>query len=151
NTLGLALVAMLFALCFSAQAQQQKKVYRIGYLVYAPLPADRADAFRQGLRELGYVEGQNIVIEWRSANGEWKRGPALAEELVRLKMDVIVTAGGGATLAVKEATSTIPIVMTQSDDPVGSGLVANLARPGGNITGLSQLSPELSGKRLEIL
>src|SRR5262249_30953730 len=124
--IALAFGVFLFSPCFSAEAQQPKKVYRIGYLTYAPLVAERADAFRQGLRELGYVEGQNIVIEWRSANGKWELGPALAEELVRLKMDVIVTAGGASTLAVKEATSTIPIVMTQSDDPVGSGLVANL-------------------------
>jgi putative ABC transport system substrate-binding protein len=113
--------------------------------------ASRAEAFRQGLRELGYVEGKNIVIEWRSADGKRERGPILAEELVRLKVDVIVTGGSGATRPAKEATKTIPIVMAQDDDPVGNGYVASLARPGGNITGLSSLSAELRGKRLELL
>ena len=111
----------------------------------------RIEAFRQGLRELGYVEGKNIVIEWRSAEGKLDRLPALAAELVRLKVDIIVTAGATATRAAKEATVTIPIVMTQDSDPVGSGFVASLARPGGNITGLSTLAPEISGKRLELL
>ena len=111
----------------------------------------RIEAFRQGLRELGYVEGKNIVIEWRYAEGKLDRLPALAAELVRLKVDIIVTAGAPATRAAKEATVTIPIVMTQVGDPVGSGFVASLARPGGNITGLSTLAPELSGKRLELL
>ena len=100
----------------------------------------RAEAFRQGLRELGYVEGKNIVIEWRSADGKRERGPTLAEELVRLKVDVIVTAGSGATRPAKEATKTIPIVMAQDGDPVGNGYVASLAHPGGNIPGLSSLS-----------
>ncbi len=109
------------------------------------------EAFRQGLRELGYVEGKNIVIEWRSAEGKIDRLPALAAELVRLKVDVIVTGGPTATRAVKQATTTIPIVMTQDSDPVGNGFVASLARPGGNITGLSNLAQEISGKRLEIL
>ena len=113
--------------------------------------AARIEAFRQGLRELGYVEGKNIVIEWRFAEGKLDRLPALAAELVRLKVDVIVTGGSTATRAAKEATITIPIVMTQDNDPVGNGFVASLARPGGNITGLSTLSPELSGKRLELL
>jgi putative tryptophan/tyrosine transport system substrate-binding protein len=151
KTVVVLLVGLAFASVHLAEAQQPKKVYRIGYLVFAPFPVDRTEAFRQGLRELGYVEGKNIVIEWRSADGKWERGRALAEELVRLKVDVIVTAGGGATRSAEERTSTIPIVMAQSDDPVGGGFVASLARPGGNITGLSQLSPELSGKRLEIL
>ena len=111
----------------------------------------RIEAFRQGLRELGYVEGKNIVIEWRSAEGKLDRLPALAAELVRLKVDIIVTAGPTATRAAKEATSTIPIVMAQDTDPVGTGFVASLARPGGNITGLSTLAPELSGKQLELL
>ncbi len=111
----------------------------------------RTEAFRQGLRELGYVEGKNIVIELRSAEGKLDRLPALAAELVRLKVDVIVTGGPTATRAAKEATSTIPIVMAQDTDPVGNGFVASLARPGGNITGLSTFAPELSGKRLELL
>ena len=113
--------------------------------------SDRTNTFRQGLRELGYVEGKNIVIEWRGADGNRDRQRALAAELVRLKVDVIVSSSGGDTRAAKEATATIPIVMAQTDDPVASGFVASLARPGGNITGLSTLSPELSGKRLEIL
>ena len=144
---------MLFALCFSAEAQQPTKVPRIGYLSAASPSANaaRIEAFRQGLRELGYVEGKNIVIEWRYAEGKLDRLPALAAELVRLKVDIIVTAGPTATRAAKEATSTIPIVMAQDGDPVGNGFVASLARPGGNITGLSTLAPELSGKRLELL
>jgi putative tryptophan/tyrosine transport system substrate-binding protein len=150
NIFCVVLSALLFVLSFFAEAQQTKKVPRIGYLTFA-LRSTRAEAFRQGLRDLGYAEGKNIVIEWRSADGKWERGPALAEELVRLKVDVIVTGGGAATRAVKEATSTIPIVMTQDTDPVGNGFVASLARPGGNITGLSTLAPELSGKRLELL
>ena len=144
---------MLLALPFPARAQQPTKIPRIGRLATTPASADsaRIEAFRQGLRELSYVEGKNIVIEWRSADGKLDRLPALAAELVRLKVDVIVTAGGTATRPAREATSTIPIVMTQDPDPVGSGFVASLARPGGNITGLSTLAPELSGKRLEIL
>ena len=114
------------------------------------IPA-RIEAFRQGLRELGYVEGKNIVIEWRYAEGKLDRLPALAAELVRLKVDIIVTAGPTVTRAAKEATVTIPIVMALDNDPVGNGFVASLARPGGNITGLSTLSPELSGKQLELL
>ena len=136
-----------------AQAQQPTKIPRIGFLT-ATSPsavAARIEAFRQGLRELGYVEGKNIVIEWRYAEGKLDRLPALAAELVRLKVDVIVTAGPAATRAAKEATATIPIVMAQDNDPVGNGFVASLARPGGNITGLSTLAPELSGKQLELL
>jgi putative ABC transport system substrate-binding protein len=113
--------------------------------------AARTDAFLQGLRELGYVEGKNIIIEWRSAEGKNDRVPSLAAELVGLKVDIIVSAGPIVTRVVKEATSTIPIIMGFDNDPVGSGFVASLARPGGNITGLSNYSPELSGKRLEIL
>ena len=149
----LTLCASLFALCPSAEAQQPKKVPLIGYLAAASLSANaaRTEAFRQGLRELGHVEGKNIVIEWRYAEGKRDRLSALATELVRLKVDVMVTAGSGSTSAAKEATSTIPIVMAQDGDPVGSGFVASLARPGGNITGLSNFSLELSGKRLELL
>jgi putative tryptophan/tyrosine transport system substrate-binding protein len=151
--IGLALCTMLLAPCFSASAQQPTKVPRIGWLTSGFLFAivARAEAFRQGLSELGYVEGKNILIEWRGADNIPGRRRAFAEELVRLKVDVIVTAGSDTTRAAKEVTSTIPIVMASSDDPVGNGFVASLARPGGNITGLSQLSPELSGKRLEIL
>jgi putative ABC transport system substrate-binding protein len=149
----LALCSMLLAPCSTVEAQQPKKVPRIGYLVISSLSgsASRAEAFRQGLRELGYVEGKNIVIEWRSADGKRERGPTLAEELVRLKVDVIVTGGSEATRPAKEATKTIPIVMAQDGDPVGNGYIASLAHPGGNITGLSSLSAELHGKRLELL
>jgi putative ABC transport system substrate-binding protein len=145
--------AMLLALFVAAEAQQPKKVPRIGYLSGSPPSAiaEHNEAFRQGLRELGYMEGKNIVIEWRSAEGKRDRLPALATELVHLKVDVIVTAGPLVTRAAKEATSTIPIVMAQDPDPVGNGFVASLARPGGNITGLSRLAPELSGKQLELL
>jgi putative ABC transport system substrate-binding protein len=136
-----------------AQAQQPTKIPRIGHLSATSLAANaaRIEAFRQGLRELGYVEGKNIIIELRSAEEKLDRLPALAAELVRLKVDIIVTAGATATRPAKEATSTIPIVMTQDGDPVGTGFVASLARPGGNITGLSILAPELNGKRLELL
>ena len=134
-------------------AQQPTNIPRIAYLSLVSLPANaaRTEAFRQGLRELGYVEGKNIVIEWRSADGKPDRLPSLAAELLRLKVDIIVTTGPSLTRAAKEGTSTIPIVMTNEVDPIGTGFVASLARPGGNITGLSTLAPELSGKRLEIL
>jgi putative ABC transport system substrate-binding protein len=135
------------------QAQQPAKVPRIGFLASTSLSAAavRIEAFRQGLRELGYVEGKNIVIEWRFAEGKPDRLPMLAAELVGLKGAVIVTGGSDPTRAARAATATIPIVMTQDPDPVGNGFVASLARPGGNITGLSNLGPELSGKRLELL
>ena len=149
----LALGAMLLTLSFLADAQQPKKVPRIGYLS-ATSPSvnpTRIEAFRQGLRELGYVEGKNIIIEWRYAEGKLDRVGELAADLVRLKVDVIVTGGPTITPSVKEATTTIPIVMGYDNDPVGSGFVTSLAHPGGNITGLSALLPELSGKRLELL
>jgi ABC-type uncharacterized transport system substrate-binding protein len=146
----LALSAVLFALCVTAEAQQPGKIPRIGYLGSVS-SSPRIETFRQGLRELGYVEGKNIFIERRHHEGKIDRLPALAAELVRLKVDIIITAGAPAARAAKEATSTIPIVMTQVGDPVGSGFVASLARPGGNITGLSTVAPELNGKRLEIL
>ena len=148
-----ALGAMLFALCSSVEPQQPKKVPRIVYLAASPASANagRLEAFRQGLRDIGYVEGENIVIETRYADGKFDRLPALAAELVRLKVDVIITAGPPVTRAVKEATATIPVVMAQDGDPVGNGFVASLARPGGNITGMSQLAAEISGKQLELL
>jgi len=148
-----ALCAMLFGLCVSADAQQQAKVPRIGYLSGASLSAipARIEALRQGLRELGYVEGKNIVIEWRWAEGKPDRLPDLAAELMRLKVDIIVSAGPAVTPRLKEATKTIPIVMAQDNDPIGNGFVSSLARPGGNITGLATLAPELSGKQLELL
>jgi putative ABC transport system substrate-binding protein len=149
----LSLCAMLLALCFSASAQQPVEVPRIGYIFGSSLSAMtyRAEAFRQGLRELGYVEERTIVIEWRYGEGKSDRVTELVAELVHLKVDVIVTGGASVTQAAKKATSTIPIVMAQVRDPVGSGFVASLARPGRNITGLSTLSPELGGKRLELV
>jgi putative tryptophan/tyrosine transport system substrate-binding protein len=146
-------VYALIVLCPSAQAQQPKKLPRIGFLSAASSSAisARVEAFRQGLRELGYVEGKNIFIEWRFADGKSDRLPSLAAELVRLKVDVIVAEAPTSTRSAKQATVTIPIVMMFDDDPVGSGFVASLARPGGNITGLSTLSPEISGKQLELL
>ena len=150
---SILVAAILLAVAAVAQAQQPKKVPRIGFLVgeSASLAAPRTEAFRQGLRELGYVEGKNIAIEYRYSEGKRHRIPELAAELVRLKVDVIVTGGASYTRAAQEATSTIPIVMTQDPDPVGNGFVASLARPGGNITGLSNFNRELSGKRLELL
>jgi putative ABC transport system substrate-binding protein len=151
---GLFAIVVVLAVCGArAEAQQAKKNPKIGYLSAPPLAASAArnKAFRQGLRELSYVEGKNIVIEWRSAEGKSDRLPALAAEFVRLNVRLIVTGGGAATRAAKEATATIPIVTAQDPDPVGNGFVASLARPGGNITGLSTYAPELSGKRLEIL
>jgi ABC-type uncharacterized transport system substrate-binding protein len=150
--IGLALCAMLFALSSLAAAQQPKKVTRIGYLGgSATANPHRLEAFRRGLRDLGYVEGKNIALELRFAEGDLQRERAFAAELVRLNVDVIVTVGSNATRAAKEATAAIPIVMTQDPDPVGNKFVASLARPGGNITGLSNLNRELSGKRLELL
>jgi putative ABC transport system substrate-binding protein len=152
--LALGLVSvLLFALCGPTFAQQPKKIPRIGVLTGGSASANtgRHEAFRQGLREVGYVEGKSIILEWRNADGKIANLPALAAELVRLKVDVIVTAGPQVTRAAKEATTTIPIVMAFDNDPVGSGHVASLARPGKNITGLSTLSPELSGKQLELL
>jgi len=150
---ALALGTILLVLSLPAEAQQPVKVPRIGWLTGSPLSGnpERREPFRQRLRELGYVEGKNIVIEWRAADGKRDRYPALLAELVRLKVDVIVCDSAGSTRHAKEATSTIPIVMTNDGDPVGQGFVASLARPGGNITGLSTLSPEISGKRLELL
>jgi putative ABC transport system substrate-binding protein len=151
---SLALCALLLALCLPAQAQQAaKKFPRIGYLSASSSSVNptRIEAFRHGLRELGYVEGKNIVVEWRYADGKLHRLRELAAELVSLKADVIVTGGSQATGPAKEATSTIPIVMAQDNDPLGQGFIATLARPGGNITGLSTHYPEISGKQLEIL
>ena len=136
----------------AAEAQQASKVARIGFLAtnLAVIPHLR-DAFLQGLRDLGYVEGRNVVIEYRDAEGKLERFPALAAELVALKVDVIVAPTTPATVAAKQATKTIPIVFAVVSDPVTSGLVTSLARPGGNVTGLSVLEPELVGKRLELL
>ena len=151
---GILALVVTFAMGgVEARAQQPKKVPRIGFLGFTSLSAiaARIEAFRQGLREFGYVEGKNVVVEYRSAEGELDHLPALAAELVRLKVEVIVTSGPSVTRAVKEATTTIPIVMGFDTDPVGNGFVASLARPGGTITGLSVLSPDISGKQLELL
>ena len=139
-----------------AEAQQPAKMWRIGYLsphhLASPINVARFEGFRRGLLALGYVEGQNIVVEFRSSEGKDDRFSDLAAELVRLKVDVIVTGGSTpATVAAKSVTKTIPIVFGAVADPVATGLVASLARPGGNVTGLSLLSPELGGKRLELL
>jgi putative tryptophan/tyrosine transport system substrate-binding protein len=134
-----------------AARAQQAKVPRIGYLVTGPLQSPAVDAFRQGLQERGYVEGQNIVIEFRAAEGRMERFPALASELVRLKVDVIVAPNTPAARAVQQATTTIPVVVPVMGDPVRDWLVASLARPGGNITGLTFLGPELVPKRLALL
>jgi putative ABC transport system substrate-binding protein len=136
-----------------ALAQTPAKRYRVGFLgnSTATLEANLVGPFRDGLRALGYDEDRNITIEYRWANGEYERLPTLVAELIALKVDVIVTAGTPAALAVKKATSTIPLVMVAVGDPVGTGLVGSLARPGANITGLTSISPELEGKRLELL
>ncbi|HEV8341317.1 MAG TPA: ABC transporter substrate-binding protein [Candidatus Binatia bacterium] len=152
--IAVCLLLTVFLLTASfAEAQQAKKVPRIGFLAANTASSNlaRVEAFRQGLRELGYTEGKNIVIEYRYAEGKLDHLSELAAELVRLKVEVIVTAGPASTRPAKEASSTIPIVMAFDFDPVGSGFVASLARPGGNITGLSALSPEISGKQLELL
>ena len=151
---GLFAIVVALTVCGArAEAQQPTKIPRIGYLGGGSPSSNpaRIEAFRQGLRELGYVEGENIVIEWRYAEEKLDRLPALAAELVSLKVDIIVTAGPSVTRAAKEATNTIPVVMAFDSDPVGNGFVASLARPGGNITGLATFAPELSGKRLELL
>jgi putative ABC transport system substrate-binding protein len=137
----------------AARAQQPAKVARIGFLgnSTAALEANLVGPFRDGLRELGYEEGRDIVIEYRWADGRYERFPALIAELIALKVDAIVTAGTPASLAVKKATTTIPLVMVAVGDPVATGLVASLARPGGNITGLTSISVEMEGKRLELL
>ena len=150
---SILVAAMLLVTAGLVEAQQPTKIPRIGFLTAgssSTIPA-RIDAFRQGLRELGYVEDKNIVIEWRFGEGKLDRLPALVAELVRLKVDVILSAGAAVTRPAKDATRTIPIVMAQDTDPVGNGFVASLARPGGNITGLSSYSAELNGKRLELL
>jgi putative ABC transport system substrate-binding protein len=151
---ALTLSAMLFALSYSASAQQPKKIHRIGYLATSTAASDstRSETIRLALRERGYIEGQNIAIEYRYLEGKFDRAPELLAELVRLKVDIIVVSGGTPVVrAAKNATKTIPIVMTSIGDPVGAGLVASLARPGGNVTGFSGLAPGLSTKRLEIL
>ena len=147
-----ALATFLVAPC-AAEAQQAGKLYRVGFLgnTTAALEANLVGPFREGLRDLGYVEGQNIVIEYRWAEGKYERFPVLISELLTQKVEVIVTAGTPATLAVKKATSLVPLVMVAVGDPVGTGVVPSLSRPGGNITGLTSISTEMDGKRLELL
>ena len=150
---SILVVVVLLVLGVTAEAQQSSKIHRIGLLL-APSPsfyAARVEAFRQGLRELGYVEGKNISIEYRYAEGKLNRLPDLAAELVSLKVDLIVTASNDGVLAAKKATRTIPIVFATAADPVGTGLVPSLAQPGGNITGTSNVAQDLYGKRLELL
>jgi putative tryptophan/tyrosine transport system substrate-binding protein len=148
----LILSALLFALSASAAAQQPGKVPRIAFLLASsPGPDPRVEGFRRGLRELGYVEGKNIAIEWRYAEGKEELVPKLAAELVQLNVEIILTDGTNVTRAAKNATKAIPIVMASDADPVGNGFVASLARPGGNVTGLVNLIAGLSGKRLELL
>jgi putative ABC transport system substrate-binding protein len=152
NARWAAVVLLLLVAALVAEAQPQVgKVSRIGVLTFTEMTAALQEAFRQGLRDHGYVEGQNVLVEWRAAEGRPDRAKALAMELVQLKVDVIVANLTPAVQAAKDATSTIPIVMASAGDPVGTGFVASLARPGGNITGLTGISAELSGKRIELL
>src|SRR4030095_11491393 len=152
----LTLCAMLFALCSSADAQQQAKIYKIGWLgsraaVREVVDERSSEIIRRELRALGYVEGKNMALEYRSAEGKPNRLPALADELVRLKVDVLLMTTPSAALAAKNATSTIAIVFLLAGDPVAGGLVDSLARPGGNLTGFTTISAVLAGKRLEML
>jgi putative tryptophan/tyrosine transport system substrate-binding protein len=154
NLLGFALSALLFALCVPAHAQQPTRIPRIGYVSGGGSPSNPGpyvEALRQGLRDLGYVEGKNFVIEYRGAEGKPNRMPRLVTELVQLKVDVLVLPTAGAVRAAKQATKTIPVVMVTQVDPVAARLVDGLAHPGGNITGLTTLQRDLSGKRLELL
>jgi putative ABC transport system substrate-binding protein len=150
-TFSLTLSAMLLAFCLPAHAQKQATTRRIGVLYLGAPPNANLDAFVQGLRELRYVEGKNILIEYRFAEGKAERLPELARELVLLKVDAIFTAGTPAIFALKAATKTIPIVFFSTTDPIGTGVVASLAHPGGNITGISVLASDLWPKRLELL
>jgi len=145
----LTLCAILFALCSSAQAQEEKKIRWIGYL--AGSGSSPNQAFVQGMRDLGYVEGKNIAFVYRTTEGRRERYPDIVNELVRLKVNIIITDVTSAAVALKKATNTIPIVMTSGTDPVETGLVASLARPGGNVTGLTNVGGELGGKLLELL
>jgi len=153
NWFGSLVLVLVIAWAGNATAQQGKRLPRVGFLIASSAGSQtpRLEAFKRGLRELGYVEGQNILLDIRSGEGNPEQISIAAAELVNLKVDVIVSGGPTSTRAAKQATSTIPIVLTLEGDPVADGLVASLARPGGNITGLSTLAPELSGKRLELL
>src|SRR5262244_296240 len=150
--LALSFGVMLLAFCLSVDAQQPGKIFRIGYLENSTASGSAVllEAFRQELSKLGWIEEKNITIEYRFAEQKNERLPELAAELVRLKVDLIVVSGGPGPLAAKRATTTLPIVITSVADPVAAGLVTSLARPGGNVTGVSVLAPELNSKRLEI-
>jgi len=148
---SILLATVLSALAALAQAQQSGKIHRLGVLSGGfPGPSPDMEAFRQGLRDLGYIEGKNLFIEYRHAEGQGSRYPELASDLVRLKVDVIVANGTELTRAAKQATSTIPIVMTSSTDPERTGLISSLAQPGGNVTGVTESSGALAGKQLEL-
>jgi putative ABC transport system substrate-binding protein len=152
--LGFTLCAVLFALCVPVEAQQTKKIPRIGYISGTGNAKDQGpyvEALRQGLRDLGYIDGKNIIIEFRGAEGKLDRIPSLVTEFVQIKVNVIVAPVPGAIRAAKQATRTIPIVMVSGIDPVASGWITSLARPGGNITGVATLAQDLNGKRLELL
>ena len=151
SVVSFALCTLLFALSVPAQAQQAKKIPRIGFLAVLARALATEQAFLQGLRDLGYIDGQNLTIDYRFAAGNVDRLPELAEELVGLKPELIVARATPAAQAAKNATTTIPIVMFGVADAVGSGFVTNLARPGGNMTGVTNIMPELAGKRLELL
>lgn len=148
------LITLILLSCAElAEAQPSSRAYRVGFLssLSPEVVSDRVDAFRQGMRELGYAEGKDLSIEWRYAHGKIERLPSLAAELVRVKVDVILTGGPAVNRFAKEATTTIPVVLSFDNDPVGNGFAASLARPGGNLTGFSTYYPEISGKQLEIL
>src|SRR6266576_5017708 len=154
KVIGFTLTAMLLALCFFAEAQQPTKGPRIGFVSTSGVPnapGRQIEAFRRGLRDLGYIEGQNILVEYRFVEGKMDRAAGLVADLIGLKVDVLVVNALTPVRAAKEATRTIPIVMLTSQDPVETGLVDSLARPGGNITGIARLTRDLSGKRLELL
>ena len=148
---GLSICGLLCTAYIPVDAQQRSKFRRLGYLGSGAGIDDREEKLRDGLKELGYIEGQNLAIEWRFANGEEKRLPELAAELVRFKPDVIITTGTSPARALRDSTKMIPIVVASAGDLVGRKIVASLARPGGNITGFTSISPELNSKRLEIL
>jgi putative ABC transport system substrate-binding protein len=149
--IGFAVCTLLFALCLPAQAQQSGKIPRVGVLFIGGRNQPHLESFKQGLKERGYTEGKNILLDYRYAEGNVDRLPSLAAELVQLKVDVIVTTSGNSARAATRATRTIPIVLTTGADPVKSGLAESLAKPGGNVTGLSVIEEDLSGKRVEIL
>src|SRR5215468_10271616 len=154
SSLLLAVGTFLFALCPSAQGQQPKKIPRVGYLAAGAdpsTPSPFVEAFREGLRDLGYIEGKNILVEYRFIEGKMDRVSSLAAELLQLKVDIFVITAPSAIRAAKQVTKTIPIVIITTQDPVAAGIVDSLARPGGNITGLTRFTRELSGKRLELL